>query len=405
MEISVRPLEASRWRDLALTMCLAFGWDESRRSEDDDAADEALYEADRSRCAFDGKNLVGTLGAYSFEMTVPGGTFPTAGTTAVSVLPTHRRQGLLRAMMTAHLRDAHERNEPLAALWASESIIYGRFGYGLAVYRSEQTIEREHTRFARPIAAPGRLRIVSHAEALTLFPPLYERVRRARPGFMSRGADWWQHHALGDSASGRAGHTPFRHVVYEEDGELRGSVVYRSREGNTSWLRVRELQGVDGTAQAALYDFLFGVDLVDKIQLWNQPVDGVLPWLLADPRRLERKIADSLWVRLVDVPTALAGRAYACDGRLTLAVRDAVCPWNDGTYALEVEAGAAKCSRIAAVDPDITLDVADLGAVYLGGNRLQSIAQSGRIGASPEALARADAMFAWDPLPWCPEVF
>ncbi len=105
------------------------------------------------------------------------------------------------------------------------------------------------------------------------------------------------------------------------------------------------------------------------------------------------------------VPKALAGRAYSCDGRLILAVRDAVCPWNEGTYALEVEGGAAKCTRIAAADPDVALDVADLGAVYLGGNRLRSIAGSGRIGASPEALSRADAMFAWDPLPWCPEVF
>jgi len=167
---------------------------------------------------------------------------------------------------------------------------------------------------------------------------------------MSRGPDWWQHHSLRDPASDRHGHTPTRHVVYEEEGELRGWVVYSSRGGDPSWLRVRELQGVDGTANAALYAFLFGVDLIDKIQFWNQAVDGVLPWLLADPRALKRKIEDSLWVRLVDVPTALVERAYSRDGRLILTVRDAVCPWNEGTYALEVagrrgEVYAGGCGR------------------------------------------------------------
>ena len=198
-------------------------------------------------------------------------------------------------------------------------------------------------------------------------------------------------------------------MQYEEDDEPLGYARYRVRgDGSPGWpngtLAVQELMALTENAYAALWSYLFGVDLIANIEAHHRRVDEPLFWMLADPRRLVRRQYDTLWVRLVDIPAALEARRYATEGRLVLDVRDPFCPWTEGRYELEGGPEGARCRRSDA-EPDIALSAGDLGAIYLSGPRLTTLRQAGRVQGDWEALRRADAMFAWDPAPWCPEVF
>src|SRR6185312_15492726 len=181
---------------------------------------------ERMHAAFEDGQIVGGAGAFPFELSVPGGSLPCAGVTAVGVHPTHRRRGVLRSMMDAQLCDVHERGEPIAALWASEETIYGRFGYGIASWAGELQIQHEWDAFAEPLELAGTTRFVTPEEALELFPPIYDAVRRERPGMTSRSETWWQNRQLRmpeDEAS-----APRRFVVLELDGEPAAYAIYRT---------------------------------------------------------------------------------------------------------------------------------------------------------------------------------
>jgi GNAT superfamily N-acetyltransferase len=151
---------------------------------------------ERMHAAWSDGAIVGGAGAFTFNMTVPGGDLPTAGVTVVGVYPTHRRRGVLRALMRAQLDDAHERGEPIAALWASEETIYGRFGYGLASFCGEISLAREYTAFGHASELEGTLRLLQPAEALEEIPPVFERIRLQWPGMFSRNRLWWEHREI-----------------------------------------------------------------------------------------------------------------------------------------------------------------------------------------------------------------
>jgi predicted acetyltransferase len=312
--------------------------------------------------------------------------------------------------MRRQLDDVHDRGEVIAGLWASESGIYGRFGYGPAAGTVDLSIDRARSEFTHQPQRSGRLSLVDKEQALELMPPVYDRIRQGWPGLWGRNQAWWKHlHA--DLEAWREGASALFFVLHEsEAGQPDGYVVYRvkhdwSSAEPSSTLRVRELMAESPEAYAALWRFCLDVDLIAKIEAWPRPEDEPLVYLLADPRRLHRKVFDGLWIRLVDAPVALARRRYATEGTLVLDVRDAFCPWNEGRYELEGGPEGAQC-RPTGREPDLVLDAADLGASYLGGTRLQTLARAGRVHEErPGALSRADAMLGWDPLPWCPTVF
>ena len=378
---------------------------------DDDTSLRATGEMDRSRCAFDGTQMVGSLGAYSLDMTLPGGRTACGGTTWVTVRPTHRRRGILRGMMHAHLEEVRARGEVIAALWASESSIYGRFGYGPAAVQNRIEIEPKYGAFRDDVASGGTIRLLTVEQARELLPPVYDEACAVRPGHFTRSASWWEHRNTFDPPAMRGGLTPLRHALYERDGVGLGYLQYRARgdwSDDTGLARgtlyVQELQAIEPTARAALWRYALDVDLVTRVQAWNQPTDDPLPWLLADPRRAVRRLRDGLWVRVMDVAGALSARRFATEGKLTFEVADEFCPWNAGTYTLEGGPDGATCSRSSS-EPDLRLDVADLGAVYLGGHDFRSLRAAGRIDGDPTVVLRADAMFRWSAAPWCPEIF
>jgi predicted acetyltransferase len=359
---------------------------------------------ERMHAAFEDGEIVGGGGAFTFDMSVPGGSLPCAGVTVVGVYPTHRRRGVLRTIMDTQLRDVHERGEPIAALWASEETIYGRFGYGLASWAGDVKIRKEWSAFAQPLERRGRARFVTADEGAELFPPVWEALRRQRAGVFARSKDWWALRTLRIPDEEKA--NPRRFVALELDGETQGYAVFRSHhgfEGGVSTARLEVLEAIASTPQATaeLWRFLLDVDWTATVEASLLPPDHPLFMLLATPRRIAYRMGDGLWVRLVDVGAALSGRSYGADGAVVFDVRDAVCPWNEGRWKLE--GGAATRTDDAA---DIACDVGVLGAAYLGAVSFGHLRDGLRLEELVDgAVERADAVFGHRPLPWCPEIF
>ncbi len=360
----------------------------------------------RLHAAFDGTSIVGGAGAYPFEMTIPGGPVRCAGISVVGVLPTHRRRGLLRRMMTTQLADIRERGEPIAALWASEETIYGRYGYGLASLNASIKLPSVWAELRSDLPArTGEVRFVDQTEALGSFPRIYDRIRRVSPGFVSRSPAWWELRNLDDRPERRRGGGPLNRVLLERDGRPAGFALYRIVQHPTEWkrtLRVIEVTGSDPPAARDLWRFLLAIDWMDEIDARLLSVDHPLQLIVARMNKLDLSVGDGLWMRLVDVGAALSARSYATDGRVTLeVVSDPVFPDNVGRWT--IEGGAARRTRRR---PDVRLDVQALGSVFLGGFSFAQLARGERLEEGARGgLARVDDMFRVDRAPWCPEIF
>ena len=366
-----------------------------------------VLDLDRVFCAFDDDEMVGTSANFTFTMTVPGGEAGCAGVTMVTVLPTHRRRGLLNQMMRRLLDDARSRGEPLAALWASEESIYQRYGFGLAANQGHADIERDRMAFLSEASSDSRVRLISLEEAEKVLPEVYDRVRPTIPGMLTRTGAWWNFHRLGDSERLRGGAGPMMCGVLERDGRLDGYVLYRIKPRFTDdgiaahTLKVEELIGDGGRAELDLWRFVFGVDLVARVQGWFVPSDSVLTLSVTEPRRLRLAASESFWLRLVDVGAALSARTYEPGTPVVLEVTDSYCDWNTGRYRIS-PTGAAPTEEEA----DLRLDVGSLGAIYLGEFTFARLARALRVEELKEgALRRADRLFQTSRSPFCPENF
>ncbi len=406
MDIEVRPIEEGSIEDYLRADFRAFG--EAVRPDEMEVI-RKVFEVDRSLAALDGSLIVGTTSTASFQLTVPGAEIPMAAVTGVGVSPTHRRRGILTEMMRRQLEHTRDRGEAIAGLWASESLIYGRFGYGMAAWAADFEIERQRSQFLRPSEDPGRVRMIDKAEALEVVPGVFDRFRAGQPGAWSRNRAWWEV-TWADLEHWRDGASALWFVLHETGSDPDGFAVYRVKHdwegafpGGT--LKLRDLVGLNEAAYRALWSYCFGVDLMTKISAWPRGIDEPLVHMLADPRRLQIKINDGMWLRLVDVPAALTGRRYPTEGRVVFDIHDTFCPWVEGRYSLEAGPRGGEC-RATDAEPDLRLGAAELGAAYLGGVRFSTLARAGRVVEErPGALATADALFRWDPQPWCPAVF
>jgi predicted acetyltransferase len=400
-------------------------FNDAERTAEARQQERLVFEFDRSLAAFDGDAIVGTSAAYSFEMTVPGGTAATAGVTFVAVRPSHRRRGILSAMMRHQLADIVTRGEAVAALFASESVIYGRYGYGCASGQLRLTIRRGEgalKRFAASSAGqdPGgvRLRAGQPAALATDLATVYDSVVRDRPGMMARDERWWQS-IFADPDVHRRGMSPLKCLVAAGDGGPRGYALYRTKhewaeDGLPSGkLIVRELITADPAAAAALWADLLTRDLIGEVAVFMRPVDDPLLDMLADRRRARAYLTDGLWIRLTDIAAALTKRCYASPVDVVIEVTDDLLPANAGRWRLHCPgpadggAATAKASCERTTDAaDIALPIAVLGAAYLGGTRLGALAAAGLVTEHTRgALARLSAAMYSDPAPWCPSMF
>jgi predicted acetyltransferase len=367
-----------------------------------------LTDMSRNLCALDGASIVGTAEALRQSLSVPGGEVPAAGVTTVGVLPTHRRRGILTRLMRRQLDDVRSWGEPVAVLWSSEGGIYHRFGYGLGTRNARLDAGRDRFAFRWPREAAGRVRLISREEALELLPAVYDRVRAVTPGFIDRSRDWWERATLGEDLWHKGGRD--LHAVFELDGHAEAYALYSvdgSSERGVSGRRLSVREEISATPLGTreIWRYLFGVDLIESVRAPRLPPDHPLFLMAAEPARLGFSMGDGIFVRLVDVPAALAARSYAADGALALELADAFCPWNDGVWRLEAAPGGCSVTRDDG-PADLRLGVGDLGSAYLGGFTFTELWRAGQVDElTPGAIALADALFRTDRAPWCPEIF
>ncbi len=362
-----------------------------------------------------GDRFAGNAALFSLDVTLPaapGGPCPTvamAGVTAVGVHPTHRRRGYLGRLMRTLHDDARERGEPLAGLEASESSIYGRFGYGVAADLVEYSIDTRDSDFAVP-APVVDITLIGRDEALEVLPSLFDRQRRTRAGEASRDPAYWAR-LLADAPHDRKGRSAHFHAVC--DG---GYVTYRAGEetpeasvfrGDRAEVVVEELRGVTAEIEAALWRFVLDLDLVGRITVRHGPVDEPLRWRLTDPRRLRTSaVEDRLYVRILDTVAAFEGRGYRTEGRLVLDVAPPDAPEGGadgapGRWVLEAGPDGASCRRArTGEETDLRLDLPALGTLCMGGFPASLLAAGGRVEElTPGSLLRADLLFGTTPSP------
>lgn len=409
MTTDVRTLAADEWPTYYDRLVRAFGGPPEPPEERE--LWEALAERERTVAAWDGPELVGTAGAFSFRMTVPGGGLVgVPGVTMVSVQPTHRRRGVLTAMMRSQLDDFRDRGEPFAVLTASEPVIYGRFGYGVASRQMRAVIDTGRVvMHAPPGVEAVRMRLVSPADAVAECEAVYAANVPSRPGWLAR-QPGWEREPLLDPPSERKGAGPLLCVLAEVDGEVRGYARYAtvpewSHAGPDGSVKLHDVQALDPVTYAALWRYLAGIDLMSEIVFWNRPVDDPLLHLVSDVRRCGIAWRDGLHLRVVDVPAALSARTYAGPVDTVLEVEDAFCPWNSGRWRLSGDAKGASCERTTDA-PEVSLAVRELGAAYLGGPSLLSMAGAGLVREHRQgATAALSAAFRSDVEPWLPHRF
>ncbi|MGD0248329.1 MAG: GNAT family N-acetyltransferase, partial [Candidatus Limnocylindrales bacterium] len=337
MSVEIRVCPADRFEEMLKTAEVGF-------SEDipDDLIARVRKVSDPARfvCAVDGDRFVATGGVLSVNLSVPGGDLPAGGVTWVTVLPSHRRRGILRGMMRLMVDDCHARNEPLAMLWASEASIYQRFGYGLATWCVQMEAQTASARFARDWPAEGSFRLIPAGQGVDLVAPVYDAVRAQRAGFLGRPPEWWEGQLPLVEKDAKGGEAR-RLIVYETDQGAEAYAVYKTKSewdarGPNCTLTVEEAIGSTVRGTREIWRYLFSVDLMRTLKARRLPPDHPLLALVAEPRRLGLGMGDGLWLRIVDVKAALEGRTYGIDGHgnggLTLDLHDEYCPWNAGRW-------------------------------------------------------------------------
>ncbi|MDW4905820.1 GNAT family N-acetyltransferase [Streptomyces sp. ADMS] len=397
----LRPDDWDQWYD---SLIRAFGG--MTESAEERELWKSLTEYDRSVGAWDGDTCVGSAGAFTFRLTVPGGaSVPAAGVTMVGVAGTHRRRGVLTSMMRRQLDDVRSWGEPLAVLTASEPAIYGRFGYGCATHSLSVEIDTTRVQLSVPAGTDDvRLRYAVPAEAVDVCEAVYARRVPERPGMLARMPGWAPVFVL-DPESERDGASPLQCVVAERGADVVGFVRFRVKpdwdvSGSNSAVVVQDMEALDAASHAALWRFLFGLDLTSKIVARGRPVDE--PWhhMVSDIRRCGLRRRDALYVRLVDVGAALEARTYQAPVDVVLDVEDAFCPWNSGRWRLTGDAKGAECRRTEDA-ADLALSVRELGAAYLGGVSLAGLASAGRVREVRQgAVAEASVAFGAVAAPW-----
>jgi predicted acetyltransferase len=365
-----------------------------------------LVPPDRIHAALDDGAVVGSASVYPLETGIPGGFVRAAGVTMIGVLPTHRRRGILRALMRAQLDDVHERGEPIAYLWASEDALYGRYGYGVASFTGNIELSRDRAAFYRDFEPAGTIRLVEAEEAVEPFSEIQRRAAVQHPGMFVRTPEWWRSRRLADPEWGREGGGEMVRALLELDGRPAGYALYRlhfsiERGIPSGYTSVIEAVGDSPTATRELWRFLIGIDWMDRVRAGLLPLDHELFLLLQEPRRLTFNQRDGLWVRLVDLEAALNARRYKPGEPVIVDVADEFCPWNAGTWEVGPE-GASRSGRA----PELRLDASALGSAYLGGFAFGELARAERIEELADgALDRADTLFRTERYPWCPEIF
>ncbi|MGW7055546.1 GNAT family N-acetyltransferase [Streptomyces sp. NPDC054887] len=413
MSVDVRPITESEFPDWLRALATGFLRPPALPPEETAERLPHMY-SPRVRGAFDAGRCVATYRSFAQLLTVPGGAaVPASAVSNVTVTPTHRRRGLLGRMMNADLAEAKERGDVLSTLIAAEYPIYGRYGFGPAAPVAAWEVDVPRAGLDPRWAGPdgGRVDLVDGPDVRKLGPELHERFRARQHGAVDRNERWWQLATGQVVMSFEPWTEPFYAVYRSPGGEVEGLLVYRADEKwgdakqplNTA--TVSDLIAVSPAAERALWHFLCAIDWITTVRSGHRAADDLLPLLLPDPRaaRIVTQ-SDYLWVRLLDVVRALEARTYAVPASLVLEVHDGA-GLSGGRFRLDASVDGAVCAP-SAQSPDLTLDVRELGALYLGDESAVRLAALGRIAEETTgAAAVADAVFRTPRRPWCPDIF
>jgi predicted acetyltransferase len=391
MDATIRQATSADWPAMARFDSRNFGFDYTEQDLEDALL---ITDLDRYLIAEDDSGIVGITGDYAFDMTVPGGASISApGVTWVSVATTHRRRGILTALMAEQHRAYVDDGHHASVLMASESSIYGRFGYGSAIPMRRVEVDRRFARLRPGLAEHGTVRMVSPTEARPLVPDLHERWRRRTPGGLTRWEALWDFAFL-DREHRREGASSKFYSIHP-DGYVSYRVETRRNGGfHANLIRVVDLFAATDGAFVDLWRHLLSIDLAGPISVWDVPFGDPLPFLLDAPRQVKTlELRDGVWLRLLDVPAALAARRYQADGALVLDVHDAFLD-RGGRFLLEGGPDGATCTATDR-EPDLSLGIDALGALYLGGHAPRTLAAAELVDEhTTDALRRATTMFA-----------
>ena len=368
-----------------------------------------VFEPDRSfGFQVDGR-WVSTCGAYTRTLTVPGGSVPVAAVTVVTVQPSYRRRGLLTEMMKHQLHDVHQRGEPVALLWASESAIYGRFGYGQASPQVRLTGKTKTTAFRSDVdLGAGSVGEVERDQAIPVIKRLHQSLLPQRVGALNRTDDWWtvRWH---DPEAWRHGASAYRFALhYDRRGRPDGYVAFRVKN---DWSEagaeviVEELDAAGAQASAGLWRFVLDLDLVRSFSRQGAPLDESVRYLVSDLRSVKAEEQDGTYARLVDVPRALEARRYLTELDVIIRVQDPLFRHNTGTFHVVAGPAGASVTRVRG-RADLAMSIRDLSAIYLGGTPLTALARAGLVLERTKGAAAATAVaFGWPQPPFCPDFF
>lgn len=399
--LPIRPGTPNDWDAVGALLRRAF---HDRPDTETHEIDRRLFEPDRALIVTDGDRVVGHACAATRQMTVPGAVVPAAHVTMVAVAATHRRQGLLTRLMHRQLREVRDNGrEPFAALWASEGRIYPRFGYGLASRRYSLGVDTREVALRRDWQSSpptvARARSGTPAKLGDDLRAVYEKLRPDRPGWSTRNPHWWRY-LLADHERIRDGCTEREAVVVDGPEGPDGYATWRVRgasgeAGPCGEVLVDSVVAETPATYTALWEFLLAIDLTRTVRYEYAAVDEPLLDLVAEPKRLAARLADGLWVRVVDVAAALAARRYAAPVDIVIEVTDPLLPENAGRWRLVGDSDGATCGPSDA-SPELACDIRDLSSAYLGGTSLATLARAGRVRElTPGALAPASIAFGW----------
>ncbi|MEU0696034.1 GNAT family N-acetyltransferase [Streptomyces niveus] len=415
MAIDVRVITESDFP--AWLRALNTGFLRSPAVSEENVADRRSYmDTRRMRGAFDEGRCVATYRTFPQELTAVGGArLPSSAISNVTVSATHRRRGLLSRMITADLAEARERGDVVSTLIAAEYPIYGRYGFGPAAWITDWSIDVPRAGLdPRASGQPddgGRVDLADGSDVTKLGPELHERLRSLRHGVITRNERWWRVLTGTATSHGAPWTEPFHAVYRSASGEVEGLLTYKADEVwgdakqplNTA--TVLDAIAVTTAAERALWRYVCSIDWITTVRTGYRAPDDLLPLFLPDPRaaRIVTQ-ADFLWVRILDTVRALEARTYAASGTLVLNIHDRAS-LASGRYRLDTTPTTTTCTPTTQ-SPDLTLDVRELGALYLGDESAVRLAALGTVTEEkPGAASRTDALFRTSRRPWCPDVF
>lgn len=404
-EITLGTATADDWDEIYRMFSAALNIDGDPGSS---AADRQLFEPDRTLVARRDDRIVGTIGAVTRQVAIPGGVIPAAHSGHGAVAATARRRGVLTRLLHRHMADARDLGESISVCWASEGRIYQRYGYALAIRRMGLTIDNREA--GVPAAADdGAVVDGTPAELRDVLVKTYDEVYAGRPGWSERTAKHWDHR-LADPPYMRGGATALRAIIHEGDHGVDGYALWRATgawtdSGPAGEVVVEELATTTPEAYTALWRFLTTVDLTRTTRIWSVSVDEPLLYWVGEPRRTSARVSDGIWARVLNVPQALAARRYAAPVDVVIEVRDEILTANTGRWRLTGSPDAAACAATSG-GADLVCDIRALGAAYLGGASLTALAGAGLVReVTPGALAAATTAFGWHRPPSAFEIF